>query len=56
MFGIITLVTDEDDVEHWWNGGWGKTEVLRGTAVSVPFFHNLSHKDWFGKQTQFCGC
>jgi hypothetical protein len=39
-------VTDADDMEHWWNNGWGKTELLRGTAVPVPFFQNLS--TWTG--------
>jgi hypothetical protein len=40
----IALVTDGDDVEHWWDDGWGKTEVLRGTAVPVPFTDSRSEK------------
>ena len=42
-------------VERWCNDRCGKTEVLIGTAVPVPIFHNLSHMDWFGSQTQVCG-
>jgi hypothetical protein len=48
-------VTDEDDMEHWWNDGCGKTGLLRGTAVPVPFFHNLSHIDWFVKHRSVDG-
>jgi hypothetical protein len=51
----IALVTDEDDMEHWWNDGLGGTGLLRGTAVPVPIVHNISHMDWFGNQTQVYG-
>jgi hypothetical protein len=48
-------VTGEDDVERWWNSGWGKTGLLRGKALPLPFVQNVSHIDWFVNQTQVCG-
>ena len=39
-------MTDEDDVEHWWNDGWGKTELLGGTAVPVPI--STTYPTWTG--------
>jgi len=44
-------VTGEDDVGHWWNDGWGKTELLRGTAVPVPI--STTYTTWTGLLIKF---
>ena len=39
-------MTGEEDVGHWWNDGWGKTELLGGTAVPVPI--STTYPTWTG--------
>jgi len=37
----IAFVTDEDDMEHWWNDGWGVNRVIKTNSCTSALFPQL---------------